>query len=132
MHLTLFSQLPPAIDRELSQRLSAYTGAPAPRAHLTGVMDLGGGTAFRVESEELEDIHTDLALALHGLLSVQDRAPWTPHVTIQNKVDPRKAKAVQAELRATFLPRRLAIKGLASWRYRDGPWEPIRSYVFRG
>jgi hypothetical protein len=63
---------------------------------------------------------------------VQDRAPWTPHVTIQNKVEPREAKALQSELRATFLPRPVAIKGLASWRYRDGPWEPIRSYVFRG
>jgi hypothetical protein len=131
VHLTLFSHLPPGIDRELSQRLSAYARAPAPRAHLTGVMDLGGGTAFRVGSEELEDIRTDLALALHGLLSVQDRAPWTPHVTIQNKVEPREAKALQAELRATFLPRPVAIKGLASWRFRDGPWEPIRSYVFR-
>ena len=131
-HLTLFVQLPPGIERELAQRLAAYAGAPAPRARLAGVMDLGNGTAFRVESPELEDVRQGLALALHGLLSAQDRAPWSPHVTIQNKVEPREARALQASLRASFLPRSLAIKGLAAWRYRDGPWEQIRSYAFRG
>jgi hypothetical protein len=131
VHLTLFSQLPPGIERELGQRLAAYASAPAPRARLAGLMDLGAGTAFRVDSDELEDIREDLALALHGLLSAPDRGPWSPHVTIQNKVEAREAKALQARLRGTFEPRPLAIKGLASWRYRDGPWEPIRSYMFR-
>jgi hypothetical protein len=131
-HLTLFSQLPPSIETELAGRLAAYAAAPPPRAKLAGIMGLGGGTAFRVDSEELEDIRTDLALAMHGLLSVQDRAPWLPHVTIQNKVEPREATRLQASLRATFQPQPLVIKGLASWRYRDGPWEAIRSYPFRG
>jgi hypothetical protein len=96
------------------------------------VTDLGSGTALRVESEELEDIRYDLAEALRGLLTVQDRAPWRPHITIQNKVEPREARRLQQQLRAGFEPRPLAIKGLASWRYLDGPWEPIRSHVFRG
>ena len=95
-------------------------------------MDLGSGTAFRVESEELEDIREDLTLALHGLLSAQDRAPWAPHVTIQNKVEPREARALQTSLRPFFQPRVLTIKGLAMWRYRDGLWEQMRSYKFRG
>ena len=116
----------------MNHRLSVYAGASAPRARLAGIMDLGGGTAFRVESDELEDIREDLALALHGLLSAQDRGPWSPHVTIQNKVVPREARALQDSLRTTFLPRPLAIKGLASWRYSDGPWEQMRSYMFRG
>jgi 2'-5' RNA ligase superfamily protein len=132
VHLTLFAQLPPSIERELAQRLSAYAAAGAPQARLAGVMDLGTGTAFRVESLELEDIRDDLALALHGLLSAQDRAPWAPHVTIQNKVEPREARVLQASLRLSFQVRPLAIKGLASWRYREGPWEAIRSFAFRG
>jgi hypothetical protein len=131
-HLTLFHQLPPGIEGELGRRLATYGAAPAPRAWVAGIMDLGSGTAFRVESEELDDIRADLAAALHGLLSVQDRAPWRPHVTIQNKVERQEAKALQAHLRATFEPRSLAIRGLASWRYLGGPWEPIRSYSFRG
>ena len=59
-------------------------------------MDLGEGTALRIESPELEDLHDDLAEALHGLLTPQDQAPWRPHVTIQNKVEPREARRLQA------------------------------------
>lgn len=131
-HLTLFHQLPPSVETELAARLATYAAAAAPRARIAGILDLGEGTAFRIDSEELEDIRYDLAEALRGLLMPQDMAPWRPHVTIQNKVEPREAKRLQASLRAAFEPRPLAIKGLASWRYRGGPWEPIRRYSFRG
>jgi hypothetical protein len=128
----LFRQLPPSVEGELRRRLAAYAAVPAPPATIAGVMDLGEGTALRVESEGLEDIRGDLALALHGLLTRQDRAPWRPHVTIQNKVEPNAARALQARLRAGFERRPLAIRGLALWRYLDGPWEPVKQFVFRG
>jgi hypothetical protein len=131
-HLTLFRHLPPSLEPELKQRLSVYTATGPPRAILAGVIDLGEGTAFRVESEELEDIRYDLAEAFRGMLTPQDMAPWRPHVTIQNKVEPREARRLQAELRATFEPRPLEISGLASWRYLGGPWQPIRTHAFRG
>ncbi|HEY0148680.1 MAG TPA: 2'-5' RNA ligase family protein [Allosphingosinicella sp.] len=131
-HLTLFHHLPPDLGSELDHRLAAFAAAPPPRATIAGVIDLGRGTAFRVVSEELEDIRYDLALAFRGLLTPQDQAPWRPHVTIQNKVEPKEAKCLQRELRATFEPRPLAIKGLASWRYLGGPWEKVKSYTFRG
>jgi hypothetical protein len=99
---------------------------------ITGIVDLGGGTALRVESEELARIREALADAFHGLLVPQDRAPWWPHVTIQNKVADKEAAAVQRRLRATFEPRPLAIRGLAAWRYLGGPWEPVREWPFRG
>ena len=130
-HLTLFHHLPPGIEAELGRRLAAATAAPPPKAEIAGVIDLGQGTAFRVESEALEAIRAEIADAFHGLLIPQDRAPWRPHVTIQNKVEPREAKALQRQLRATFEPRPLAIRGLASWRYLGGPWEAIRSHAFR-
>lgn len=95
-------------------------------------MDLGRGTAFRVESEALEDIRAELADAFRGLLIPQDRAPWNPHITVQNKVEAREARQLQDELRATFVPGPLVIRGLASWRYCDGPWEPIKTHIFRG
>lgn len=131
-HLTLFHHLPPGIEAELGDRLAGHVATPPPRARIVGVIDLGTGTAFRIESEELEAIRTDLAAAFHGLLTPQDRAPWRPHVTLQNKVEPREARALQARLREGFEIRPLAIKGLASWRYRGGPWEPIKRYMFRG
>ncbi len=131
-HLTLFHHLPPGVQAELGRRLADYAATPAPAATVAGIMDLGGGTALRVESEGLEDIRYDLALAMRGLLTPQDMAPWRPHVTVQNKVEAREAKALQARLRAGFERRPLAIKGLALWRYLDGPWEPVKSWTFRG
>jgi hypothetical protein len=131
-HLTLFHHLTPDLAAELDRRLTFHAASPPPRATIAGLIDLGGGTAYRVESEELEGIRDDLAAAFRGLLIPQDQAGWRPHITIQNKVDRAEAKRLQQQLRATFQPRPLAIKGLASWRYMGGPWEPVKSYTFRG
>ena len=131
-HLTLFHRLPPSVEGEVGRRLAGYAATRAPLATVAGVIDLGGGTALRVESEGLEDIRYDLALAMRGLLTPQDMAPWRPHVTVQNKVEPKEARALQAHLRAGFERRPLTIRGLALWRYLDGPWEPVKNWVFRG
>ena len=130
-HLTLFRQLPPSLEAELSSRLAAATAAHPPRATIANVIDLGEGTAFAVESDALVAIRADLADAFHGLLTPQDLAPWRPHVTIQNKVTPREARVLQQNLRVNFEPRPLAIRALASWRYLDGPWEPLKVHSFR-
>src|SRR3954471_3111538 len=76
-HLTLLRQLPPSAESEVVRRLAAHAAAPPPGAEIAGVMDLGEGTALRVESLELEDIRDDLAVALRGLLTAQDQGPWT-------------------------------------------------------
>jgi len=131
-HLTLFRQLPPSAEAEILRRIAGHAAASPPRAEIVGVMDLGAGSALRVESPELEDIRHDLQLGLQGLLTAQDQGPWTPHITVQNKVEPREARRLQKELRARFERRPLAIRGLALWRYRDGPWEPVKSWSFRG
>lgn len=130
-HLTLFRQLPPSLEAELATRLARAAAAPPPRATIGGIMDLGEGTAFRVDSEALDAIRAGLAEAFHGLLTPQDRA-WRPHITIQNKVETREARRLQRDLAATFAPRPLAIRALAAWRYLGGPWEPVREWAFRG
>jgi hypothetical protein len=130
-HLSLFRQLPPSLGPELGSRLAAATAAPPPRATIAGIMDLGEGTAFRVDSRELEEIREDLTDALHGLLMPQDQAPWRAHVTIQNKVEPREARRLQQQFRATFEPRPLAIRAIGVWRYLDGPWKKVREHPFR-
>ena len=105
---------------------------PPPTGQIAGLIDLDGGTALRVESTALEDMRDDLAEALWGLLTPQDRAPWRPHVTIQNKVERVEARKLQARLSAAFEPRPVSIGALALWRYAGGPWEPVRRYAFRG
>ena len=131
-HLTLFYALPPSAEREARQTLARISSDPPPRASLEGFMDLGGGVAFRVVSEDLDRIRDELADRFCGLLSAQDIGGWRPHITIQNKVRPRVARELKACLEAGFRPRPLQIKGLGLYRYLDGPWEKVASYSFHG
>ncbi len=131
-HLTMFHALPPSAEVEARRRLAEAAKARAPRATIAGLMDLGGGVALRVVSEDLDRIRSELANAFQGLLSVQDSQGWRPHVTIQNKVAPRIARELIAELERGFAPRPLRISGLGLHRYLGGPWEDVAAFAFRG
>jgi hypothetical protein len=130
-HLTIFHSLPPSSESEVRTRLSAVVPGPVPPASIEGLMDLGGGVAFRVVSPDLDRIRDELAGDLHGLLGAQDSSGWRPHVTVQNKVEPKVARALKQSLERGFAPRRLAISGLGLYRYLDGPWERVGVYPFR-
>lgn len=131
-HLTIFHALPPSAEEEVRTRLSRFASASAPVARIEGLMDLGGGVAFRVVSPELDRIRDELAHDLRGLLGAQDSGGWRAHVTIQNKVAPKVARALIAELEREFRPRPLSIGGLGLHRYLNGPWEKLAIYPFRG
>lgn len=132
-HLTMFHHLPPSLAPELRQRLVAETrGVAAPRAGIADVISLGRGVAYRIDSEELVGIRARLAAAFAGLLTPQDAGGWRPHVTVQNKVEPKAAKTLLMELRGDFRPRQVAIAGLAAWWYRGGPWEMLSKHPFAG
>ena len=130
-HLTLFHALAPSSERELRDRLADCAAGPAPAARIAGIMDLGGGVAFRVVSDELDAIRDQLAGGLHGLLTAQDAGGWRPHVTIQNKVAPKAARELARSLEQGFQPRPLRIAGLGLHRYLGGPWEALGVYKFR-
>ncbi|MBW6525786.1 2'-5' RNA ligase family protein [Sphingomonas sp. RHCKR7] len=130
-HLTMFHHLPPSGAAELRQRLVAETrGVPPPRARLAGLVSLGRGVAYRVESAALEAIRARLAEAFRGLLTPQDQAGWRAHVTVQNKVEPGEARALLARLTAEFVARPVTIAGLGAYWYRGGPWEPLSRHLF--
>ena len=130
-HLTIFHALPPSAEPELRARLARMVRRQPPKATIAGVMDLGGGVAFRVVSEDLDRIREELAQELHGLLGAQDSGGWRPHITIQNKVAPKVARSLKESLERTFVPRPIAIAGLGLHRYLNGPWERIANYAFR-
>jgi len=130
-HLTLFQHLPPGIGEELDRRLRAETrGTGAPLARVAGLMKLEQGVAFRIDSPGLEEVRAHIGEAFVPMLTPADRAPWRPHVTIQNKVLPQEAAALHQALAADFRARSVGIAGLSTWRYRGGPWEPIARYAF--
>ena len=131
-HLTMFHALPPSVEGEVRATLSRFASERPPSASIEGLMNLGGGVAFRVASQDLDRIRLELAQDFHGLLSAQDSGGWRPHVTIQNKVPPKDARALLERLESDFRPRPLAISGLGLHRYLGGPWEQLAIYPFRG
>lgn len=131
-HLTLFRTLPPSADEEVRRSLARAAQVPRPRAELSGILDLDSGVALRVSSPELEHLRRELADEFHGLLTSQDAGPWTPHVTIQNKAEPKAARKLVRQMRASFEPRPVEISGLELIRYREGEWEPLARFGFRG
>lgn len=130
-HLTLFHALPPFAEAEVRSRLAQLARSPAPKASIEGLMNLGGGVALRIVSPDLDRIRSELGSGLHGLLTAQDSRGWRPHVTIQNKVAPKVARALLEELDRGFSVRPLGIAALALHRYLGGPWEPLQRYPFR-
>ena len=132
VHLTMFHALPPSAEAEVRSRLASLAKGNPPRATIEGLMDLGGGVAYRVVSPDLDRMREELTQGLHGLLGAQDSGGWRPHVTIQNKVQPKTARALIASLDRDFAPRPLAISGIGLHRYLGGPWEKLAIYSFRG
>jgi len=132
VHLTMFHALPPSSEGEMRSRLASLAKGKAPRATIEGLLDLGGGVAYRVVSPDLDRIRADLRESLHGLLGAQDAGGWRPHITIKNKVAPKVARALMTALERDFSPRPLAIPGLGLHRYMGGPWERVALHPFRG
>ena len=95
-------------------------------------MDLGQGVAIRIHSDELDRLREELSENFYGLLSAQDRGGWIPHVTLQNKVEPKTARILLRSLEKQFHPRPLQIVGLELVRYLEGEWAKVGSYPFRG
>ena len=130
-HLTMFHALPPSLEDEARRQLKLQCLTSRPVATLAGLMNLGGGVAYRVVSPDLDGIRRSIADHFHGSLSAQDAGGWRAHVTIQNKVSPRAAKELKEQLEKQFQARPLVIKGLALHRYLGGPWEVLGRWSFR-
>lgn len=131
-HLTLFRSLPPGSEAEVRRVLARACSGPAPHAEIAGLMDLGGGVAVRVRSEELDEIREEMADHFHGLLTPQDSGGWVPHVTIQNKAQRGQVRELLRIVERDIQPQPLTISGLSIFRYNDGSWEPLSGCRFRG
>jgi len=132
-HVTLFHAFAPSLREELRPLLAdlAARHAPPP-ARLSGLMNLGRGTALALESPAMLALRALIAEHFHGALTAQDRHPPRLHITIQNKVAPEAARALQAELAPGLQPRDFAFTGLGLHIYRGGPWEAAGRWPFRG
>jgi len=132
-HVTLFHALAPSLRDELKPLLAqiATEWAPCP-AEVTGLMDLGGGTALAIASPAMARLRAKVAEHFHGALTAQDNYPLKLHITVQNKVTREAAKALQTELSALKVSRRFLFAGLALHLYCGGPWQAVGRWKFRG
>ena len=132
-HVTLFHAIPAQCEAEICRYLARLAGEISPvEARVEGLMSLGGGTAIKLASPDLLSLRDEIAEHFRGMLTQQDQHRPRLHVTIQNKVTSKEAKALQAQLAGTIEQRPIRFPGLALYAYRGGPWEFKRRFAFRG
>ena len=140
-HLTLFHNLPAREFETILKIAGEACGNAAPFVMtVSGLMKLGRGVAYRIESEPLLALRAALAGHFAPWLIKQDRERFRPHVTIQNKVSPAQASALYDHLSADFEPFAARAEGLQFWfyeggrnrsgRYRPGTWAPAGAMAF--
>jgi hypothetical protein len=132
-HVTLFHALPSMCEGEAISLFKRLAAEFAPiEAQVEGVMSLGGGTAIRLSSPAMLHLRDIIADHFRGMLTQQDQQSPRLHVTVQNKVAAKEAKALQAALSPVIEPSPFTFHGIELFRYRGGPWEKIRDFAFRG
>ncbi|MEN9683837.1 MAG: hypothetical protein RLZZ427_1588 [Pseudomonadota bacterium] len=132
-HVTLFHAFAPSLRDELLGLLARIASDFAPpTARIDGLMNLGRGTALGIISPQMLAIRATIADHFHGALTAQDQHPPRLHITIQNKVEPAAARALQAELAPQLRPRAFAFPGLGLHLYRNPHWDELRIWQFRG
>lgn len=128
-HVSLFHALPGEHLDDVVRAVAAAVGRPFD-VDVTGVRSLGRGCALALASPGLLALRGRLAAAWEPWLTPQDRQRYAPHVTVQNKVDPAVARALLADLTASFTPWSMTATGVHLWRYLGGPWEHVITVPF--
>ena len=102
-HISLFHQLPGdelgRVTEWLTTRLADQPPLPA---RTSGVRFLGSGVALLIDCPPLRELRAAMAAEWWDVLTPQDRQPFHPHVTIQNKAEPAAARALYEEMLAGF------------------------------
>jgi 2'-5' RNA ligase len=93
-HLTLFHKLPGEQEESVKETLQEISSRLALKLSFSSLRFLGKSVAINVESPELLDLRKKLATTWKDWLEAQDKQPFKPHVTIQNKVTPEEARKV--------------------------------------
>jgi 2'-5' RNA ligase len=130
-HVTMFHALPGEHLAEVTRELAEVADRTPFDVAVTGVRFLGRGVAIDLDAPELTALRRGLAGAFDPWLTRQDRQWSRPHVTVQNKVPPEVARALFAEMSASFVPETVTARGLGLWNYLGGPWSPAGEFTFR-
>lgn len=128
-HITLFHSLPAADLATIEDALAERCWDLDPlHARATGLVGTGRGVAIEIDSPALVRLRAEFARLWSGWLTPQDRRRLAPHVTIQNKVPPSKARLTLQALEPLFEPFSFTVEAIRIWRYKGGPWERVATY----
>lgn len=129
-HVSLFHSLPGEQLGQVLDDVRAVADRPPLEVQVIGVRSLGRGSALVLESPELPAVRAALAQRWEHWLTRQDQQRFSPHVTVQNKVEPVQARELVSSLQAGFKPWSMVGTGVQLWRYLGGPWEPVETVPF--
>ena len=132
-HVTMFHHLPGEYCGQLAECVAEVCREMPPAEFtVTNVRFLGRGSAFKLHMPEVAAVRQRLAGEWKSWLTAQDRQPWQPHVTVQNKVPPGYAREIFTDLQSQPLPAGGRATGLHLWAYLGGPWRSLSCYGFEG
>jgi 2'-5' RNA ligase len=130
-HLTLFHHLPGEDPEETASLVEEVCRSRGPFTLSAGkLVELGGGFAYALPSDELSAVRKAIAERFEGRLTRQDASGFRAHVTVQNKVTAETAKLCMAEHERGAEPFEVRAKGVKLWFYDGGPWEAFRTIPF--
>jgi 2'-5' RNA ligase len=128
-HLSLFHNLPQEdLIYKTLEEIGEHRGAFD--LQVKGIVSIGNGVAFKIESRQLQEIHASLQKHFDWCLIPQDRQKLWPHITIQNKVCVEQVKLLKAFLEQDFKPMTIQARGFVLWEYLNGPWALHKVFNF--
>jgi hypothetical protein len=132
-HVTMFHALPGLCEREVMDVIQTACAAVAEFSiRPNGLRFLGRGVAIDLAAPEAIALRAVLAARFAPYLTRQDNGRWSPHITIQNKVDPVTARQTMALLAGQHYADPIMSEGLSLWRYQGGPWQSAADFDFAG
>lgn len=130
-HITLFHHLPGDKLDEIEDFLKVITSRQYEfPLNFSSVRFLGRGTAIEIESAELISLRVKLANQWSEYLTEQDKQKFKPHITVQNKTEPEKARLLFEEIKKNWEINWGKAVGLQLWHYRGGPWQIANEFAF--
>lgn len=141
-HLTLFHALPGSEMALITAALGELCASQKPlRLAMGGVFRMRRGVGINAAdardgggSQAARRLHRELQRRWWDMLSAQDRRPWRPHWTVQNKAaDDGAVDAALEDVRTGFRGAEGLATGCALWRYeKGGRWAFERAFDFDG
>ena len=130
-HVTLFRHLPEREPEEVAKRIREITKGIAPfPIEVTAPMSMSNGVALELHAPELIALRARIAEEYSAHLRREDKKPFAPHMTVQNRVTRRRAQRTLGSVRGSFTPFTATCEGIALWFYMGGPWAPLDEILF--